>query len=86
MIFLCIFCTFSKSYAVENSVNENENTTSDYTNQLGDINKGQQELHNTITDDNVSNVNIDLPTDNTNDITEAEFNKILISLLMFLLI
>lgn len=76
LTFLCIFCMFSKSYASENLVNETENTISDYTNQLGDINKGQQELHNTITDDNVSNVNIDLPTDNTNDITEADFNKI----------
>lgn len=76
LTFLCIFCIFNKSYAVENLENEIENTTTDYTNQLGDINKGQQELQNTITDDDVSNVTIDLPTDNTNDITEDDFSEI----------
>lgn len=75
--FLLIFVIFSSSsYAVENTDNIVENITSDYTNQLGDINKGQQQLQNTITDDDVSNVDIDLPTDNTNDITEADFSKI----------
>lgn len=77
LAFLMILVIFSSSsYAVENTENIIENTTTDYTNQLGDINKGQQELQNTITDDDVSNVAIDLPTDNTNDITEADFSKI----------
>lgn len=66
----------STSYAVENTENEIENTTSTYYNELGDISKGQQQLQNTITDDDVSNVGIDLPTDDTNDITEDNFNEI----------
>lgn len=74
--FLIFWAMFSSCYAVENTENIIENTTSDYTNQLGDINKGQQQLQNTITDDDVSGVVIDLPTDNTTDITEADFTKI----------
>lgn len=75
LVFLIFWVMFScTSYAAEDNTGENTNT--DYTNQLEDFNRGQQELHNTITDDNVSNVDIDLPTDNTNDITEADFNKI----------